>query len=107
MVIIRGVKFIFRYLYFMENEYDESSEYHPHDTSRYCQFFFDLWHPNQIERPYTSNPVIPLLDSVYDRVIKRHPKRSYCILRNCVRVSDLLKSTVETVFELVQGKGVS
>jgi len=91
-----------RYLYFMENEDDECSEYHPHDTSRYCQFCFDQWHPNQIERPYTNNPVIPLLDSVYDHVIKRYPKRSYCILRNCVRVSDLLKSTGDTVFELVR-----
>ena len=47
----------------------------------------------QIERPFTNNPVIPLLDCVYDHVIKRYPKRSFCILRNCVRVSDLLKST--------------
>ena len=47
----------------------------------------------QIERPFTNNPVIPLLDCVYDHVIKRYPKRSFCILRNCVRVSDLLRST--------------
>ena len=50
------------------------------------------YHP-QIERPFTNNPVIPLLDCVYDHVIKRYPKRSFCILRNCVRVSDLLRST--------------
>ena len=92
-----------RYLYFMENEEDECSEYHPHDTSRYCQFCFDQWHPNQIERPYTNNPVIPLLDSVYDHVIKRYPKRSYCILRNCVRVSDLIKVPTDTCFELTRG----
>ena len=60
---------------------------------RYCQFCFDQWHPHQIERPYTNNPVIPLLDAVYDHVIKRYPRRSYCILRNCVRVSDLIKVT--------------
>jgi len=91
-----------RYLYFMENEEDECSEYHPHDTSRYCQFCLDQWHPNQVERPYTNNPVIPLLDSVYNHVLKRYPKRSYCILRNCVRVSDLIQSTESTVFELVR-----
>merc|ERR1719361_155650 len=81
-----------RYLYFMENEEDECSEYHPHDTSRYCQFCFDQWHPNQIERPYTNNPVI-----------KRYPRRSYCILRNCVRVSDLIKVPTDTCFELTRG----
>ena len=59
----------------MENEEDECSEYHPHDTSRYCQFCFDQWHPNRIERPYTNNPVIPLLDSVYDHVIKKYPRK--------------------------------
>jgi len=91
-----------RYLYFMENEEDECSEYHPHDTSRYCQFCFDQWHPNRIERPYTNNPVIPLLDSVYDHVIKKYPRKSYCILRNCVRVSDLLRATQDSVFELVR-----
>lgn len=91
-----------RYLYFMENEDDECSEYHPHDTTRYCQFCLDQWHPNQIERPYTNNPVIPLLDSVYDHVIKRYPKRSFCILRNCVRVSDLITATDSTVFELLR-----
>ena len=37
-----------RYLYFMENEEEECSEYHPHDTTRYCQFCFDQWHPNQV-----------------------------------------------------------
>ena len=63
---------------------------------RYCQFCFDQWHPHQIERPYTNNPVIPLLDAVYDHVIKRYPRRSYCILRNCVRVSDLIKVTTST-----------
>ena len=73
---------------------------------------------SQIERPFTNNPVIPLLDCVYDHVIKRYPKRAFCILRNCVRVSDLLRSTEvsrtntegpklslfhqETVFELVR-----
>ena len=62
--------------------------------------------------------MIPLLDCVYDHVIKRYPKRAFCILRNCVRVSDLLRSTQvsqanteeprspiycqETVFELVR-----
>jgi len=92
-----------RYLYFMENEEEECSEYHPHDTTRYCQFCFDQWHPNQIERPHTNNPVIPLLDSVYDHVIKRYPRRSYCILRNCVRVSDLIKSPQDTCFELTRG----
>ena len=54
----------------------------------------------QIERPFTNNPVIPLLDCVYDHVIKRYPKRAFCILRNCVRVSDLLRST-----EVSQAKG--
>ena len=48
---------------------------------------------SQIERPFTNNPVIPLLDCVYDHVITRYPKRAFCILRNCVRVSDLLRST--------------
>ena len=96
-----------RYLYFMENEEDECSEYHPHDTSRYCQFCFDQWHPNQIERPYTNNPVIPLLDSVYDHVIKRYPRRSFCILRNCVRVSDLIRSPTDTCFELTRGPRAS
>jgi len=91
-----------RYLYFMENEEDECSEYHPHDTSRYCQFCLDQWHPNYVERSHTNNPVIPLLDSVYNHVIKRYPKRSFCILRNCVRVSDLIGSTKSTVFELVR-----
>jgi len=91
-----------RYLFFMENEEDECSEYHPHDTTRYCQFCLDQWHPNQIERPYTNNPVIPLLDSVYNHVIKRYPKRSYLILRNCVCVSDLIKCTQSSVFELVR-----
>eukprot|EP00088_Acartia_fossae_P045155 TRINITY_DN4838_c0_g2_i2.p1 TRINITY_DN4838_c0_g2~~TRINITY_DN4838_c0_g2_i2.p1 ORF type:complete len:1164 (-),score=256.22 TRINITY_DN4838_c0_g2_i2:454-3480(-) len=91
-----------RYLFFMENEEDECSEYHPHDTTRYCQFCLDQWHPNQVERPYTNNPVIPLLDPVYKHVIKRYPKRSYLILRNCVCVSDLIKSTDSTVFELVR-----
>ena len=59
-----------------------------------------------------------MLDCVYDHVIKRYPKRAFCILRNCVRVSDLLRSTQvrqtntegpksslyhqETVFELVR-----
>jgi len=96
-----------RYLYFMENEDDECSEYHPHDTSRYCQFCFDQWHPHQIERPYTNNPVIPLLDSVYDHVIKRYPRRSYCILRNCVRVSDLIRSPGDTCFELTRARRVA
>ena len=48
---------------------------------------------SQIERPFTNNPVIPLLDCVYDHVIKRYPKRAFCILRNCVKVSDLLRAT--------------
>ena len=110
-----------RYLYFMENEEDECSSYHPHDTDRYCQFCLDQWHPNQvrchtnvalthyfhdslvqIERPFTNNPVIPLLDCVYDHVIKRYPKRSFCILRNCVRVSDLLRSTKVGILARIQ-----
>ena len=49
--------------------------------------------PSQIERPFTNNPVIPLLDCVYDHVIKRYPKRAFCILRNCVKVSDFLRAT--------------
>ena len=47
--------------------------------------------------------MIPLLDSVYDHVIKRYPRRSYCILRNCVRVSDLIKVPTDTCFELTRG----
>ena len=60
-----------------------------------CMFAISQSHidSTQIERPFTNNPVIPLLDCVYDHVIKRYPKRAFCILRNCVRVSDLLRST--------------
>ena len=45
----------------------------------YCdilKMYFDFqWHPNYVERPHTNNPVTPLLDSVYDLVIKRYPKK--------------------------------
>ena len=64
-----------RYLYFMENEDDESSAYHPHDIRRYCQFCLDQHHPNAVERPFTVNPVIPLHDGIYDHVVKKYPKR--------------------------------
>ena len=67
-----------RYLFFMENEEDEDSAYHPHDLSRYCQFCLDrLSHPGMgaVERPFTINPVIPLIDPIYDHVIKKYPKR--------------------------------
>ncbi len=59
----------------MENEDDEASAYHPHDLNRYCQFCLDQLHPNVVERPFTVNPVIPLLDEIYDHVIKKYPKR--------------------------------
>ena len=65
----------------MENEEDEASAYHPHDVARYCQFCIDMLHPNVLERNWTVNPVIPLLDEIYDHVLRRYPKRSYCILR--------------------------
>lgn len=32
----------------------------------------------------------------------RYPKRSFCILRNCIRVSDLIQSTKSSVFELLR-----
>ena len=32
--------------------------------------------------------------------IRKYPKRSFCILRNCIRVSDLIQSTKSSVFEL-------
>ena len=38
-----------RYLFFMRTEDGECSNYHPHDTSRYCQFCLDQWHPNQVK----------------------------------------------------------
>ena len=91
-----------RYLFFMEDENDEQSAYHPHDLSKYCQFCLDRLHPVTVERPFTVNPIIPLVDSIYDHVIKRYPKRSYCILRNCIRVSDLLDSSKSSVFELMR-----
>ena len=91
-----------RYLFFMEDENDEQSAYHPHDLSKYCQFCLDRLHPVTVERPFTVNPIIPLVDSIYDHVIKRYPKRSYCILRNCIRVSDLIDSTKSSVFELMR-----
>ncbi len=59
----------------MENEEDEASAYHPHDLNRYCQFCLDQLHPNVVERPFTVNPVIPLLDEIYDHVLKKYPKR--------------------------------
>lgn len=91
-----------RYLFFMENEEDEDSAYHPHDLSRYCQFCLDRLHPVAVERPFTINPVIPLIDPIYDHVIKKYPKRSYCILRNCVKVSDLIQCPKSTVYELLR-----
>ena len=91
-----------RYLFFMEDENDEQSAYHPHDLSKYCQFCLDRLHPVTVERPFTVNPIIPLVDSIYDHVIKRYPKRSYCILRNCIRVSDLIDSTKSSVYELMR-----
>ena len=89
-----------RYLFFMENEDDEASAYHPHDITRYCQFCIDMLHPNVLERNWTVNPVIPLLDEIYDHVLRRYPKRSYCILRNCIRLSDLISAPRSNVFEL-------
>lgn len=86
----------------MENEDDENSAYHPHDITQYCQFCLDQLHPNYVERRNTINPVIPLVDEIYNHVLKKYPKRSFCILRNCVRVSDLLASPSNTVFELVR-----
>ena len=91
-----------RYLFFMENEEDEDSAYHPHDLTRYCQFCLDRLHPVAVERPFTINPVIPLIDPIYDHVIKKYPKRSYCILRNCVKVSDLVQCPKSTVYELLR-----
>ena len=32
----------------------------------------------------------------------RYPKRSFCILRNCIRVSDLIQSTKSSVYELLR-----
>ncbi|CAB4067446.1 unnamed protein product [Lepeophtheirus salmonis] len=89
-----------RYLFFMENEDDENSAYHPHDITRYCQFCLDQLHPNAVERPFTINPIIPLIDNIYDYVLKKYPKRSFCILRNCVKVSDLLQAPYSTIYEL-------
>ncbi len=93
-----------RYLFFMEDENDEDSAYHPHDLGKYCQFCLDRMQPVAVERPFTVNPIIPLIDPIYDHVIKKYPKRSYCILRNCIRVSDLIESTSSTVFELLRPK---
>ncbi|QQP32315.1 Hypothetical protein FKW44_024237 [Caligus rogercresseyi] len=36
-----------RYLFFMENEDDENSAYHPHDISRYCQFCLEPASPQR------------------------------------------------------------
>ena len=91
-----------RYLFFMEDENDDQSAYHPHDLAKYCQFCLDRLHPVTVERPFTVNPIIPLVDPIYDHVIKRYPKRSYCILRNCIRVSDLIESPKSSVFELLR-----
>ena len=63
-------------------------------------FCLDKLHPITVERPFTVNPIIPLIDPVYDHVIRKYPKRSFCILRNCIRVSDLIQSTKSSVFEL-------
>ena len=60
-----------RYLFFMEDENDEQSAYHPHDLAKYCQFCLDRLHPVTVERPFTVNPIIPLVDPIYDHVIKR------------------------------------
>ena len=60
----------------------------------------DKLHPITVERPFTVNPIIPLIDPIYDHVIRKYPKRSFCILRNCIRVSDLIQSTKSSVFEL-------
>ena len=84
----------------MEDENDEQSAYHPHDLTKYCQFCLDKLHPITVERPFTVNPIIPLIDPIYDHVIRKYPKRSFCILRNCIRVSDLIQSTQSSVFEL-------
>lgn len=94
-----------RYLFFMEDENDEESAYHPHDLAKYCQFCLDKLVQSSTttfstERPFTVNPIIPLVDSIYDHVVKKYPKRSNCILRNCIRVSDLIGSTRSTVYEL-------
>ena len=94
----------------MENEEDENSAYHPHDLSRYCQFCLDRYSTCTgqgvaavaVERHFTINPVIPLIDPIYDHVIRKYPKRSYCILRNCVRLSDLVDCPKSTVFELIR-----
>ena len=90
----------------MENEDDENSAYHPHDLNRYCQFCLDRYSSCTaalgVERHFTINPVIPLIDPIYDHVIKKYPKRSYCILRNCVKVSDLINCPKSTVFELLR-----
>jgi len=96
-----------RYLFFMENEEDECSAYHPHDLRRYCQFCLDQLHPRVIERPGTVNPVIPLLDDVHEHVRRKYPKRSYCILRNCVKVSDLIAAAESNVYELVRRDNMS
>ena len=56
----------------MEDENDEQSAYHPHDLAKYCQFCLDRLHPVTVERPFTVNPIIPLVDPIYDHVIKRY-----------------------------------
>ena len=44
--------------------------------------------------------VFLVLNSLFQNI--RYPKRSFCILRNCIRVSDLIQSTKSSVFELLR-----
>eukprot|EP00095_Tigriopus_kingsejongensis_P004785 maker-scaffold77_size404793-snap-gene-3.29 protein:Tk04785 transcript:maker-scaffold77_size404793-snap-gene-3.29-mRNA-1 annotation:"hypothetical protein" len=90
-----------RFLYFYEEDV-----YHPHNIKRYCQFCLDQNHPKAIERPFTNNPIIPLLDVIYNHVLRKYPKRSYCILRNCIPVSQLVDAPQATVFEILKDESV-
>ena len=40
----------------MENEEDECSEYHPHDTLRYCQFCLDQVNKHFINQQFIQYP---------------------------------------------------
>lgn len=91
-----------RFLYFFSSGEDEEEIYHPHNIRRYCQFCLDQNHPKGIERPFTTNPIIPLLDVIYNHVLKKYPRRSYCILRNCIPVSQLVHAPESTVFEILR-----
>eukprot|EP00094_Tigriopus_californicus_P010814 TCALIF_10431-PA protein Name:"Protein of unknown function" AED:0.01 eAED:0.01 QI:0/0.5/0.33/0.66/0.5/0.33/3/50/1148 len=91
-----------RFLYFFSSGEDEEEIYHPHNIRRYCQFCLDQNHPKGIERPFTTNPIIPLLDVIYNHVLKKYPRRSYCILRNCIPVSQLVHAPQSTVFEILR-----